>query len=65
MLLIWQRPYGIIPGAVIHFYFNYYFGDSAGYFFEIIMLISLKGTLIQIKTNLDRETFFCKGPMRS
>ena len=49
----------------IHFCFNYYFGDSAAYFFETIMLISLKDTLTQIRTKLDRVTFFCKGPMRS
>ena len=45
----------------IQFCFNYYFGDSATYFFEIIMLISLKGTLTQ---TFDRVTFLCKGPMR-
>ena len=40
-------------------------GDSAAYFFEIIMLISLKDTLTQTRTKLDRVTFPCKGPMRS
>ena len=46
-------------------FFNYYFFRSAAYFFEIIMLISLKGTLTQTRTKLDRVTFPCEGPMRS
>ena len=68
MPLTWQRPFGVIPGAVSFFLFVFsitIFGDSAAYFFEIIMLISLKGTLIQTRTKLDRVTFQCKGPMRS
>ena len=40
-------------------------GDSAAYFFEIIMLISLKGTVTQTRIKLDRVTFLCKGPMRT
>ena len=70
MPLIWQRPFGVIPGAVSFFFFSFLFsitifGDSVAYFFEIIMLISLKGTLTQTRTKLDRVTFPCKGPMRS
>ena len=49
----------------IHFCFNYYFEDSAAYFFEIIILINLKGTLTQIRTKVDKVTFVCKGPIRS
>ena len=65
MPFIWQRPFGVIPYAgQIHFCFNYCFGDSVAYFLEVIMLISLKGTLIQIRTKLNRVTFLCKGPMR-
>ena len=46
MPFIWQRPFGVITGAVrFIFCFKYYFGDSAAYFLEISMLISLKGTL--------------------
>ena len=39
MSLIWQRPFGVIPGAVSFFLFSITIsGDSAAYFFEIIML---------------------------
>ena len=78
MPLIRQRPFGVIPGAVIFFFFFFCFflffffffsitisGDSAAYFFEIIMLISLKDTLTQTRTKLDRVPFPCNGPMRS
>ena len=52
MPLIWQRPFGVIPGAVSFFCFSITIsGDSAAYFFEIILLISLKGTLTQTRTN--------------
>ena len=40
-------------------------GDTVAYFFKIIMLISLKGTLTQRRMKLDRVTFPSKGPMRS
>ena len=69
MPLVWQRPFEVIPGAVSLFVVVVFSitisGDSAAYFFEIIMLISLKGTLAQTRTKLDRATFPCKGPMRS
>ena len=67
MSLVWQRPFEVIPGAVSFFvcFSITISGDSAAYFFEIIMLINLKGTLTQTTTKLDRETFPCKGPMRS
>ena len=65
MPLIWQRPFGVIPGAVSFFFSIPISGDSAAYFFEIIMLISLKGYLTQTRTKLDRVTFPFKGPMRS
>ena len=46
MPLIWRRPFGVIPGAVSFIFFSITIsGDSAAYFFEIIVLISLKGTL--------------------
>ena len=61
MPLMWQRPFGIIPGAVRFIFVSM----TAAYFFEIIMFISLKGTLTQIRTKLDRVTFPCKRPMRS
>ena len=66
--LIWQRPFGVIPGAVsflLLFFSITISGDSAAYVFEIITLISLKGTLTQTRTKLDRVTFPCKGPMRN
>ena len=66
MSLIWQRPFGVIPSAVSFICFSITIsGDSAAYFFEIIMLISLKGTLTQTRLKLDRVTFPCKGLMRS
>ena len=73
MPLIWQRPFGVILGAVSLIFFSHFSitisGDSAAYFKKkiiiIIMLISLKGTLTQTRTKLDRVTFPCKGPMRS
>ena len=66
MPLIWQKPFGVIPGAISFFYFSVTIsGDSAAYFFEIIMLISLKSTLTQTRIKLDRVTFPSKGPMRS
>ena len=65
MPLIWQRPFWVIPGAVRFMFISITIFDSAAYFFEIIMLINLKGTLIQIRTKLDRVTFLCKGPMWS
>ena len=66
MPLIWQRPFGVIPGAVSFFFlFQLLFLETVAYFFEIIMLISLKGTLTQTRTKLNRVTFLCKGPMRS
>ena len=66
MPLIWQKPFGVIPGAVSFFLFSITIsGDSAAYFFELNMLISLKGTLTQTRTKLDRVPFPCKGPMRS
>ena len=50
----------------VSFFFQLLFsGDSAAYFIEIIMLISLKSTLTQTRTKLVRVTFPCKGPMRS
>ena len=36
-------------------------GDSAAYFFLIIMLISLKGTLTQTKTKLDKRNTPLQG----
>ena len=70
MPLIWQKPFGVIPGAVSFIFFLTFSitisGDSAAYFLlKLIMLISLKDTLIQTRTKLDRVTFPCKGPMRS
>ena len=66
MPLIWQIPFGVIPGAVSFiFVFNYYFWRLAAHLFLIVMLISLKGTLAQTRTKLDRVTFPCKGHMRS
>ena len=67
MPLIWQRPFAYSNSwcSQIHICFNYYFGDSAAYFLEIIMLINLKGTRTHIRTEFDRVTFLCKGPMRS
>ena len=66
MPLIWQRPFGVIPVAASFIFVSITIsGDSAAYFFEIIMLISLKDTLTQTRTKLDRVTFPCKGPMRS
>ena len=68
LLLIWQRLFGVIPGAVSFIFFFFPItmsGNSAAYFFEIIMLTSLKGTQTETRTQLDRVTFRCKGPMTS
>ena len=63
MPLIWQIRLGVIPGAVSFFCFSITISlDSAAYFFEIIMLISLKGTLTQTRTKLDREHSLARGP---
>ena len=66
MPLIWQRPFGVIPGAVrFIFVSNTISRDPADYFFEIIMLMCLKGTLTQTRTKLGRVTYPCKGPKKS
>ena len=71
MPLIWQRPFGVILGAVGFIFFSHFqllFLETLPLTLKkiiIIMLISLKGTLTQTRTKLDRVTFPCKGPMRS
>ena len=65
MPLIWQKPFGVIPGAVSFMFFSHVSitisGDSAAYFYlKIIILISLKSTMTQTRTKLDRVTFPCK-----
>ena len=57
MPLIWQRLFGVgsfLVQPVSSLFSITISGDSAAYFFEIIMLISLKGTLTQTRTKLDR-----------
>ena len=54
MPLIWQRLFGVISGAVRFIFVSITIsGDSAAYFIEIIMLISLKGILTQTRTKLE------------
>ena len=54
MPLICQRPFGVgsfLVQSVSSLFFSVTIsGDSAAYFFEIIMHISLKGTLTQTRT---------------
>ena len=66
MPLIWHIPFRVILGAVSFIFLSITIsGDSAAYFFEIIMLISLKDTLTKTRTKLDSVKFPCKGPMGS
>ena len=65
MPLIWQIPLGPFLVQSDSFLFQLLFCRLVAYFFELIMHISLKGILTQIRTKLDRVTFLCKGPMRS
>ena len=68
MPLICQRPFWVrsfLVQSVPSLFQLLFLETHATYFFEIIMLISLKGTLTQTRTKLDRVTFPCNGPMRS
>ena len=60
MASLWQNP-----KVLIGFLFSIsIFGDSASYFSEMIMFISLECTLAQTRLGFGRVTLFSKAPIR-